>query len=268
MITIEKILSRDNRRLAAVRKVRDGVDRDRMFVEGKRLAWEAINSGISIDEAYLQFGFPDTKLVEAILHNARFVAEVPEKIFKTIKDTDDSQGVILIAKKPTPACSFSSIRISADTCKLPLLVYLKEPNNPSNLGAIIRTSEAAGVAGIVVSPRSADAYSPKALRASMGSSFRMDVWTGVEFDQLVSWARTEGIRLVATSPRSARSHTEIDWTCPTALVFGSEAHGLSDNELGEAAELVTIEIEDSVESLNLAVSVGVILFEARRQNLR
>lgn len=266
MGTIEKITSRENRRLAAVRKVRSGDDRERIFIEGRRLAREAINSGQIVEEVYFVTGFRDSELVELIVSRAGSAFELSEKLFRSVADTDESQGVILIAKRPVPICSFSSLGLSEIKSTVPMLVYLKEANNPSNLGAIIRTCEAAGVNGVVVSPRSADAFSPKALRAAMGSSFRLDVWTGIEYEELISWARRENVRIVATSPSRATLHTKVDWTVPSVVVFGSEAHGLTDNELREADETITVAIEEPVESLNLAAAVAVILFEARRQN--
>ncbi|HQX57259.1 MAG TPA: RNA methyltransferase, partial [Pyrinomonadaceae bacterium] len=136
---------------------------------------------------------------------------------------------------------------------------------PSNLGAVLRTAEAAGVAGIIITKQSADVYSPKSIRASMGSIFRMAIWNDVELDPVLRWAADKGLRATTTAAAATATHTAVDWSIPRLLIFGSEAHGLNGIDLGISDERVKIAIESPVESLNLAVSAGIILFEAKRQ---
>jgi TrmH family RNA methyltransferase len=152
------------------------------------------------------------------------------------------------------------------TTSVPIVVFLYETNNPSNLGAVIRTAEAAGAAGVIVSTGSADAFSPKAVRAAMGSSFRLPVWTDVDIGEAIGWAAGNKLQTIATTPAATTAHTDVDWTLPSMLLLGSEAHGLPESELRLVDDRIVIEMDKSVESLNLAVACGVILFEARRQN--
>ena len=262
----ERITSRDNRRLVQVRKVRDGEISEQIFVEGRRLVAEALNADIDIIECFVAAGFRDTNLLGAIAKRSIPMTELPEKLFPSIADTNNSQGIIVIALRPDPPGKFIDFRFQDASSTLPLIVFLNEINNPSNLGAIVRTAEAAGIAGVVVSPRSADAYSPKALRSAMGSGFRLRIWTNVELDEALALAISEKAVVVAADARSGTDHTNFDWTSPTLLVFGSEAHGLTPADLAKIDKSVAIPMMSGVESLNLAVSAGVILFEARRQN--
>ena len=146
-----------------------------------------------------------------------------------------------------------------------MFLFLKEINNPSNLGAIVRTAEAAGAIGVIVSKGSADVFSPKALRSAMGSSFRLPVWENAEFSEVLGWAKVHDLVTVAADILGTSSYTDIDWRIPSLLIFGSEAHGLGELELAAIDKTVLIPMENGVESLNLAVSAGIILFEARRQ---
>jgi len=100
----------------------------------------------------------------------------------------------------------------------------------------------------------------------MGSSLRLPLWTDVRFDDAIDWARAKRLRTVAADVSASRSYTSVDWQIPRLLVFGSEAHGLDDEILEKIDEPVLIPMEKDVESLNLAVAAGVVLFEARRQN--
>ena len=255
---IELITSRDNQRLVNARKIRDGKVADKMFIEGRRLAEEALRSDILIEECFFSDEFDDDKLRNAF-HGSVF--EVPASLFRSIADTDQPQGVILIAQRPKTG---SSVLIAASA--VPVVVFLKEINNPSNLGAVIRTAEAAGVAGVIVSNNSADVFSTKALRAAMGSSFRVPIWEGVQFEEAVQWAKDQGLITTAADTLATQFYTNVDWKKPRLLVFGSEAHGLSNDELEKIAEKIAIPLENGVESLNLSVSAGIILFEAKKQN--
>ncbi|MDQ3180740.1 MAG: RNA methyltransferase, partial [Acidobacteriota bacterium] len=148
--------------------------------------------------------------------------------------------------------------------EFPLLVLLHQINNPSNLGAILRTCEAAGVLGVILTNNSADAFSPKALRGAMGASFRLPIWDHADFFEAVDWAKEKNLISVCADINAEKSYLEIDWKKPRLLIFGSEAHGLSAEESAAVEESLVIPMENGVESLNLAVSCGVILFEAKK----
>lgn len=192
------------------------------------------------------------------------VAEVPEKIFRSLADTDQTQGVILIADKPRSSHQAIGSAL-ANAANLPIVLLLEEINNPSNLGAVIRTAEAAGVAGVITSANSADAFSPKALRAAMGSSLRLPIWEEVSVEDVFRWSVERTLTATAADTGAATNYTEIDWKKPRLLIFGSEAHGISDAARKGTKEMIRIPMAPGVESLNLAVSCGIILFEARRQ---
>src|SRR5215212_7955012 len=169
----EKITSRENRRLKDARKVRDGRSDELIFVEGLRLAEEALRSGVEVDECFVTSSFTETergKDVKAKIRQlGRPIFELSENLFESIADTKNSQGIILICHRPTA----KNLELASE--KLPIIVCLDQVNNPSNLGAVCRTAEGAGASGLVVTLGSADIYSSKSLRAAMGSAFRLRV---------------------------------------------------------------------------------------------
>lgn len=264
MKEIEKITSRDNRRLVNARRVRDGKEPEQIFVEGRRLVGEALRSSLEIRECFVDEGFRDRELLDAMAKRMIAIAELPARIFDSIVDTKQPQGIALVAKRPLH--SRLTIESRLKTAALPIVIYLKEVNNPSNLGAVLRTAEAADVAGIIISKNSADVFSPKAIRSSMGSSFRLPVLENIDFEEILRWAKEWELTMTASDILGEKSHYQIDWTTPRLLIFGSEAHGLNETELERVAEKIQISMENGVESLNLAVSAGIILFEAKRQN--
>ena len=265
---MQKITSRENAKLKLARKVRDGREPDLIFVEGVRLAEEVLRSETRVVEVFVSENFKRheraAQLLSAFQDKTCSIAEVSESLLQTIADTKTSQGIILICEKPATSRENFETRFSPEN-NLPVVVLLHEVNNPSNLGAILRTAEAVNVSGIIISKNSADAFSPKSLRASMGAGLRLYIWTNAEFDEVLEWSRGKKLISTAADINSEKSYTEIDWTKPRLLVFGSEAHGLEAADFQKIDEGLIIPMENGVESLNLAVSCGIILFEARRQ---
>jgi RNA methyltransferase, TrmH family len=264
-----KITSRENPKLKLARKVRDGRVKELIFVEGLRLAEEVLRSNLSVEEVFYDESFlkneRNLQLIESFQQQKTSVNEVSDKLFQTITDTKTSQGIILICEKPPTEKLKFEAEFSRQNNKLPIVILLHQINNPSNLGAILRSAEAVNVAGIIITTNSSDVFSPKSLRASMGAGFRLNIWTNAEFEEVLNWVRQNNITSTAADVNAEKSYEEIDWQTPRLLIFGSEAHGLSANEREKVDEGLIIPMENGVESLNLAVSCGIILFEAKRQ---
>src|SRR5437762_5946196 len=270
-MSLRRVESRNNAQLKLARKIRDGRVRDRIFVEGVRLVEEAFRSDVQIEFAVIKAGLGgeerERRLIDSLFHRDVDVLELPMGLFETIADTSTSQGVIIIGKRPPSDRETFELEISIGHCAIPIVIMLTEVNDPSNLGAAVRTAEAAGAEGLIVTERSADVFSPKSLRAAMGSAFRLPTWAPAPFDAAFEWARSNGRPITAATGDGKTSYLDLDWKLPRLVAFGSEAHGVNDEILASATETVKIPIEPAVESLNLAVSVGVMLFEARRQCL-
>ena len=256
------IISKDNPRLKLARAVRDGREKGMIYLEGARLVSELMRGGPKAQSVFVSSdlaGKFDQMISELARSTGAEVFDVAANVFNSITDTDNSQGLVVLAERPEQR------RIEDLAHETGFLIYLSRISNPSNLGALVRTAEAAGTAGLITSPGSADPYSPKALRASMGSALRLPIFTDIGIEEAIDLARDSGIRSFAADIRAHRSYTDADWRSPAMLVFGSEAHGLSAHELAIVDEVVHIPMENSVESLNLAVSAGILLFEAKRQ---
>jgi len=262
-----RITSRDNSKIKLARRVRDGRESGLIFIEGIRLVEEAIRSEIELVDAFVSDAISDahraTPIFAALKAQGTAVYNVPKTIADSISDTESGQGIVAIATRPDEG---TSDLLSVKAGGIPIILFLDQINNPANLGAVIRTAEAAGVIKIIISSGSADPFSPKALRAAMGSTFRVPIRTGANLDTILALARSSGYTSTAADITAAAAHTSLNWKKPRLLIFGSEAHGLKPEILGRIDELTIIKMETAVESLNLAVSAGIILFEAKRQN--
>lgn len=265
MSQFPSISSRENQKLKFARLVRDGKEPKHIFIEGIRLVEEILKTELKI-----QFAFFNKKLLEnnrglvqlKILSERNCeIFQVENRIFDSLSDTKTSQGIILIAEKPNNGKEI----IEANLSDNPLLVLLHQVNNPANLGAILRTAEAVNVKGIIATKGTADLFSAKTIRSAMGANFRIPSWTNAEFSEVINWAKSNGIKSVCADIRSQKSYLEIGWKVPRLLIVGSEGHGLSESERLQTDESLIIPMANEVESLNVAVACGVILFEAKRQ---
>lgn len=264
---MQKITSRDNPKLKFARKVRDGREADFIFVEGVRLAEEFLKSGLKISDCFVSGDFfsneRNEKFFSQISAKTSNFFEIPNSLFGSISDTKNSQGLIIIGKKLKT--DLFSIDISSNQFqKFPFVIYLKEINNPNNLGAILRTCEAVGITNVIISNNSADVFSPKSLRSAMGAAFRLNFWNEADFETVLDWSKKNNLMTICADINSGTNLWEIEWRKPHLIIFGSEAHGLTDSERKMIDENLIIPMENDVESLNLAVSCAVVLYEAKR----
>lgn len=257
-----QITSKDNSRLKHARAVRDGRNNGEIFIEGVRLCEEAAEN-LSISDYFFTPEFAETTRGGALLEKLKTSrgALVSSKLLESISDTKTPQGIVLLARAPQTGKEVLSAALS----RTPLLAVLHELNNPANVGAILRTAEAAEVSGVILTECSANPFAPKSLRAAMGSAFRLPIWTNAKFAEVIEFCREREIKTICAALGADKSHIEIDWKKPRALIIGSEAHGLSREEIALADEALRIRMNPRVESLNAAVACGVILFEAARQ---
>lgn len=263
-----KITSRDNSLLRRARAVRDGKDAASIFVEGLRLCEEALTSGLEIEAVIYSEDIARkeraARLIEQLGRVSKKLASVNERLLASISYTKTPQGIVLLAVRPaSDEASFKARQPAA-----PHLVVMHGISNPVNVGAILRTAEAAGVTGAIATANTSDPFSPKALRGAMGSAFRLPIWTGTDYLDVIKWCAERGIRTIGASAHSPKLFTEIDWRGASALVVGPESSGLSSDEIAAVSEAVSIPMQGSVESLNVAVATGILLYEAARQKAK
>ena len=259
------ITSRDNALLRQARAVRDGKIEELIFVEGLRLCEEAYRSRLDIEAVIASEELLRKERAAAAVDElsavAKRVASVSEKLLESISYTKTPQGIVVLAKRPES----SEARLAASLDAKSLLVVLHQINNPVNVGAILRTAEAAGATGVITTRNTSDPFSPKSLRGAMGSAFRLPIWSGTSFEETIEWCRRRGIASVCADGEAQKAYTELDWTKPSALMLGPESTGFSAEALDQAEHRVRIPMKGETESLNVSVAAGILLFEAARQ---
>ena len=259
------ITSRDNSLLRQVRAVRDGKIEELIFIEGLRLCEEALRSQLEIEAVVVSEELlrkeRAAEVIGELSRSSKRFASVSEKLLESVSYTKTPQGIIVLAQRPAA----SEARLSKTLAANSLLVVLHQINNPVNVGAILRTSEAAGATGVITTRNTTDPFSPKSLRGAMGSAFRLPIWSGPTYEEAIAWCRAREVITICADVEATTSYTDIDWTGPRALLLGPESTGFTPEELAQADQKVSIPMQGSAESLNVSVAAGVLLFEARRQ---
>lgn len=235
------------------------------LVEGAREVSRALAAGIAPVEAYVCPERIDQGEMRGVLAQlARLDAErrcrlftVTPEFFARLAVREESGGVVLVI----PFLDTRLERLPAPAT--PFFAVVDRPEKPGNLGAILRTADAAGVDGVIVCG-GVDVHNPNVVRASLGTLFTMPVVETTD-DAAIVWLRQQGIRLVAATPDAITPYTAVDLTGPVAIVMGSEAEGLSAQWLAAADLRVAIPMFGQADSLNLATATALLLYEVVRQ---
>lgn len=274
---VERITSKQNPLLKRFRRVRIGDERHLVFIEGIRLIEDALRAGVHFESVAYSLALEATErgaqLQDDLLHVPCRGAMVPQQILDYIADTESPQGIVALVSRPHHELT------DVFNDDVPLLIIADELQNPGNIGNIIRTAEAAGASGLLTLRHTVDPFNMKALRASMGSAFRLPVVTDVKREEALALCKERGIKIVASRlPAKARGvledaaivakesrYTEADLTAPMAIVLGREASGISEDIAAAADLFVHIPMAEGIESLNVAAAATILLYEAARQ---
>ncbi|MCX7781335.1 MAG: RNA methyltransferase [Negativicutes bacterium] len=264
---IERITSHQNRwvKLTASLKHKKYRDETGLFVaEGVRLVEEAVQSDWEIEACLFSVSVLASerggKLIAELEIRGSKLFEVSEEIFNKLSDTENPQGILTLIRKKT--YMLEDVMAASEAA---LIIVLENIQDPGNVGALLRTADAAGCSGAVLTKGCADIFGGKTVRSSMGSMFHMPIATAVESAELLTALKQRGILLLATSLATRNLYYNVDMKRPAAIVFGNEGGGVREDILRAADELMYIPIYGKAESLNVAASAAVILFEAGRQ---
>jgi RNA methyltransferase, TrmH family len=256
------ITSTSNDRLKAVRRLRRRRERGVFLVEGHRQLREALAAGAGVREVFaapeLFLGDHDAALVTLAERRGARVVVLGAEAFRSISSRVRADGIVAVVERwPT---QLRCLRLPAE----PLLAVAQGVERPGNLGTIVRTAAAAGADALIVCDAPTDMFHPDAVRGSVGTLFHLPVAQAAT-DRALPWLAEHGVRLVVATPDGARTHWEVDYGGPTAVVVGSERHGVDAAWREAADESVVIPMAGIADSINVAVAAGVVLFEAARR---
>lgn len=237
------------------RKTRD--ETGLFMVEGIRHVGEAVAAGAAVQyfcyaPDLLKSEFAHDLLEKQRQAGARVYALAPDA-FRSIADKDNPQGILAVVRRPT----LQLVNLQPTTH--PWLVALVAPQDPGNIGTIIRTMDAVGANGLILLDGGADPGHPNAVRASLGALFWMPV-VSASFAEFAAWAAAHHYQLIGTSEKGTVDYDHAHYGRPCILLMGSERDGLTPEQEAACALMVRLPMVGRVTSLNLAVATGVMLY--------
>jgi len=261
------ITSRTNERIKKIRLLKQAKHREsrgEYFIEGIRLVEEALGEAMFVRQILHSprlEGTPRGAKLLSSIHQMFREAEwlsVDDEVLASLSDTQNHQGILVVLKKREWTWPDVGQRKG-------LVLCFHELQDPGNLGSIFRVLEAGDGAGMILSSGSVDPYSPKVVRASMGSFFRLPFLIRQFPEAILQELRSRGYRIWAATAQGQRSFWKIDSFDSTAVLFGQEGGGLPEEWATQADGTLTIPMTSPIDSLNVAMAAGLIVYEAFRQ---
>jgi len=261
------ITSKSNAQVKEIRELKQAKYRQARgayFIQGIRLVEEALLKSPKVLKVAYSPKLEETERGTQLLCAARRVMAkaqwlyVSDEVMATLSDTPSHQGILAVMPMEEYAWE--------DLFQRPgMILLLHELQDPGNLGTIFRVAEAGGAAGLVLSAGAIDPYNPKVVRASMGSILRLPFLADQKMDEAIRALRARGYRVFAAHREGDTSFWKVDFSRPTAILLGQEGGGIPPDLLDLADDRLWIPMNPPVESLNVAMAAGLILYEALRQ---
>lgn len=265
---MKTITSRQNSTVRAFKDLADSPDPagTRVLLDGVHLVRDAHAAGatfelVAIEGSHLDRNSEEGDLARTLASRGVEVVSGTSAVIAAMSPVTTPAGIVAIARRePMSAAAVLALPNA-------FIVVAVDVQDPGNLGGLIRTAEAGGATGVLVCGASANPFSWKSLRGSMGSALRVPIASGLRINDVLQDAGSAGARTVATIARNGRGPDDVEWSGRVALILGGEGAGLPEAVAAACDERVTIPMTSGVESLNVAVAAGILIYAARRRRI-
>jgi RNA methyltransferase, TrmH family len=244
--------------LIALEKPRERRKQCLFVVEGKKEIGMAIQAGYKIGNLFFCEDLITRQELASLETDDKLLIPVSKDVFDKIAVRENSGGVLAVAEQKTHR--LADLKLS----KAPLVLILESVEKPGNLGAILRTADAAGVDAVIISDPQTDFYNPNVIRSSIGCVFTVPI-ASADSAETIEWLKINNISIFCTYLKASKPYHEIDYTIPSAIVMGTEATGLSETWVKASTANIIIPMSGVIDSMNVSTAAAVVVFEAKRQ---
>ena len=233
------------------------------IIEGYREISLAIKAKYFIESILFCDDIISSNKIEEILNSSLNqdveIIEISKEVYQKISHRKTTEGIIAIAKSKALILDDLSLKSN------PLILIAEAPEKPGNLGALLRTADAANLDAVLIANPLTDLYNPNIIRSSVGCLFTIQIAIGTT-DEILNFLNQNNIKIyTAALNKNSKNYTLIDYTQPSAIAVGTEATGLSKEWLENSNQNIIIPMQGEIDSLNVSVSAAIIIFEAKRQ---
>ncbi|MCK7591752.1 RNA methyltransferase [Subsaxibacter sp. CAU 1640] len=238
-------------------KSRDRKKSGRFLIEGHRELQLALKGGYNIETILY---FPELFSASQLENlNADEVIQISKEVYQKLAHRDTTEGILAVAQSKSHQLEDISFKY-----KNPLILVAEAPEKPGNIGALLRTADAANVDAVIIANPKTDLYNPNIIRSSVGCVFTNQIATG-STSEIISFLKKNNINIYCAALQASQEYHTQDYNKPSAIVVGTEATGLSDEWLKHSTQNIIIPMQGEIDSMNVSVAAGILIFEAVRQ---
>lgn len=228
----------------------------RFLIEGKREIELAQKGGYELETVLFLKALIDSETLS--LFKANECIEINKEVYQKLAYRDSTEGILAVAK--TKSHELKDLKLP----KNPLILVAESIEKPGNLGAILRTADAAHIDAVIIASPKSDLYNPNMVRSSVGCLFTNQIAIG-STEEVIAYLKTKQIAIFAATLQNSNAYHLENYASPTALVVGTEATGLTAAWRDERIQNINIPMQGEIDSMNVSVAAAILLFEAKRQ---
>ena len=228
------------------------------LIEGIREIELALKGGYELETVlFLPEINPEEQILKLVGNNTQLI-EISKEVYQKLAYRDTTEGILAVAK--SKSFSLSDLKLPEN----PLILVAEAPEKPGNIGAMLRTADAANLDAVIIANPKSDMYNPNIVRSSVGCIFTNQIAVG-STSEIIDFLKENKIDFYAATLQNSTSYHVQDYTTSTALVVGTEATGLSQEWRDNATQNIIIPMQGEIDSMNVSVAAAILIFEAKRQ---
>ena len=229
------------------------------LIEGAREIGLAIKGNYKIETIlYLPELFSEENL-NSLTTKSLTTIQISKEVYQKLAHRETTEGILAVAKNRSH--DLKNIQFHS---KNPLILVAEAPEKPGNIGALLRTADAANVDAVIIANSKTDLYNPNIIRSSVGCLFTNQIATGTT-SEIISFLKEKDVQIYCAALQASVDYHTQDFTKPTAIVVGTEATGLSEEWIKNSTQNIIIPMQGEIDSMNVSVAAGILIFEAKRQ---
>ncbi|MEM1257449.1 MAG: RNA methyltransferase [Bacteroidota bacterium] len=236
-------------------KSRERKKSGRFIIEGQRELELAIKGGYELETLIVCPQISDSSPIQKTVVNTAYLSH---QVYEKVAHRGSTEGIMAIAKAKKHDLETLHVRDN------PIILVTESLEKPGNIGALLRTADAADLDAVLVADPKSDMYNPNIIRSSVGCVFTNQIGLGSTL-QVIHFLKTNNIRIFCAALTASKNYTHVNFSGPTAIVVGAEATGLSQEWLNNADQNIIIPMQGEIDSMNVSVSAAILIFEAIRQ---
>ncbi len=229
------------------------------LIEGAREISLALKGHYTIETILFYPEIVSLEQVNSLIDQTTNTIEISKEVHQKLAYRETTEGILAVAKAKDHSINHLSFNTNA-----PLILVAEAPEKPGNIGAILRTADAANVDAVIIANPKTDLYNPNIIRSSVGCVFTKQMATG-STSEIIDFLKEKNINIYCAALQASKNYHTQDFTEPSAIVVGTEATGLSDEWLKNSKQNIIIPMQGEIDSMNVSVAAGILIFEARRQ---